>query len=137
MSQQEGDGKEVRYEHEHEYHEDESEDESVNNVAAVKPMNNIWDCKHLCIKTQEDEFGKIVSGWTCDYCPCPGNVGGYVFRRSINAPKVLAHVLKMAGQDVSIYKGIIPYPKKMVYKAMYNLNQVKKKEESNGCRFAR
>ena len=115
MSQQEGDGKEVRYEHEHEYHKNESEDESVNNVATVKSMNNIWDCKHLCIKTQEDEFGKIVSGWTCDYCPCPGNVGGYVFRRSVNATKALAHVLKMAGQDVAIYKGVIPYQKKMVY----------------------
>ena len=75
--------------------ENESEDESDNNIAAVKPMNSIWECKHLCIKTQEDEFGKLVHGWTCAYCPCPGDVGGYVFRKSVNATKALAHVLKL------------------------------------------
>ncbi len=67
--------------------ENESEDKSDNNIAAVKPMNSIWECKHLCIKTQEDEFGKLVHGWTCAYCPRPGNVGGYVFQKSVNATK--------------------------------------------------
>ena len=87
MSQQKGDGKEVEYEHEHEYHEDESEDKTADNVAVVKPMNIIWDYEHLCIKTHEDEFGVLISEWTCAYCPRPGNVGGYVFRKSINATK--------------------------------------------------
>ena len=94
MSQQKGDGEEVEYEHEHEYHEDESEDETANNIAAVKPMNSVWDCEHLCIKMHEDVFGKLISGWTCVYCPRPGNVGVYVFWKSINATKVLAHSLQ-------------------------------------------
>jgi hypothetical protein len=59
MSQQEGDNKEVGYEHAYEYNEDESEDKSDNNVAVVKPMNSIWECKHLCIKTQEGIRGGI------------------------------------------------------------------------------
>ena len=118
------------YEHEHEYHEDEDElEESANNVVALKPMNSVWDCEHLCVKTQEDEFGKLISGWTCAYCPRPGNVGGYVFRKSVNATKALAHVLKLKGQDVALCRGIIPYQKKMAYKALYNINRVKKKEK--------
>jgi hypothetical protein len=130
MSQQKGDGGEVRfYEHEHEYHEDESDDESANNAAVVRPMNSVWEYKYLCIKTQEDQFGKLIIGWTCGYCPCPGNVGGYVFQRGVNATKALAHVLKLAGQDVAICKGIIPYEKKMAYKALYNMNLVKKKKK--------
>ena len=75
MSQQIGDGSKVGfYEHEHEYHKDESDDESANNAAAVNPMNSVWECEYLCIKTQEDQFGKLISGWTCAYCPCSGNV---------------------------------------------------------------
>ena len=84
-------------------------------------MNSVWDC--------EDEFGKLISGWTCAYCPRPGNVGGYVFRKSVNATKALAHVLKLAGQDVAICRGIIPNQKKMAYKALYNMNLVKKEEK--------
>jgi hypothetical protein len=59
MSQQEGDSKEVGYEHAYEYNEDESEGKSDNNVAVVKPMNSIWECEHLCIKTQEGIRGGI------------------------------------------------------------------------------
>ncbi len=125
MSQQEGDG----YEHVHEYHDDESEDELADNVAAVKPLRSIWDCKHLCIKTREDEFGKLMSGWTCAYCPRSGNVGAYVFRKTVNATKALAHVLKFAGQDVAICRGIIPTAKKKAYRALYNLNQAKIQEK--------
>jgi hypothetical protein len=78
---------------------------------------------------QEDNFGKNIGGWTCAYCPCPGNVAGYVFRKSVNATKALAHVLKIKGQDVAICKGVIPYPKKKAYKALYNANQIKIKEK--------
>ena len=96
MSQQKGDGGEVRfYEHEHEYHEDELDDESANTAATVRPMNSVWECEYLCIKMQENQFGKLISEWTCAYCPRPGNVGGYVFRKSVNATKALAHVLKL------------------------------------------
>jgi hypothetical protein len=130
MSQQKGDGGEVVfYEHEHEYHEDESDDKSANNAAAVKPMNSIWECEYLRIKTQEDQSGKLISGWTCAYCPRPGNVGGFVFRKSVNATKALAHVPKLVGQDVAVCRGIIPYEKKMAYKALYNMNLVKKNEK--------
>jgi hypothetical protein len=130
MSQQKGDGGKVGfYEHEHEHHEDELDDESANNAAAVMPMKSICECKYLCIKTQEDQFGKLISGWTCAYCPRPGNVGGYVFQKSVKATKALAHILKLAGQDVAICRGIIPYEKKMVYKALYNMNLAKKKEK--------
>ena len=48
---------------------------------------------------------------------------------SVNATKALVHILKLAGQDMAIWKGIIPYPTKMVYKALHNLNRVKKKEK--------
>jgi hypothetical protein len=112
------------FEHEYEHHEDEDEESAHNNAAAVslKPMNSIWDCEYLCITTQEDGFGKNISGWTCAYCPHPGNVGGYVFCKSINETKALAHVLKMKSQDVAICNGVIPYPKKKTYKSLYNVN---------------
>ena len=129
MSQQEGDGKEVRYEHEHEYHGDESDDESASNVATVKPLNSTWDCKHQCIKTHEDEFGKLISGWTCAYCPRSGYSGVSVFRKRVTATKAIAHVLKLAGQDVVICRRINPMAKKKVYRALYNLNQVKIQEK--------
>ena len=129
MSQQKGGGDEAGYEHEHEYHEDELEDESANNAAAVKPMNSVWECKHLCIKMHKDGFGKLISGWTCAYSSRPGNVEGYVFGKSVNATKACSHVLKLAGQDVAICREIIPYEKKMAYKTLYNMNLVKKKEK--------
>ena len=129
MSQQEGDGKEVRYEHEHEYHGDELNDESASNVATVKPLNSTWDCKHRCIKTHEDEFGKLISGWTCAYCPRSGYIGVSVFRKRVTATKAIAHVLKLAGQDVVICRRIIPIAKKKVYRALYNLNQMKIEEK--------
>ncbi len=78
---------------------------------------------------QEDNFGKNIGGWTCAYCPCSGNVGGYIFCKSVNATKALAHFLKIKGQDVAICKGVIHYPKKKVYKALYNANQIKIKEK--------
>ncbi len=64
------------FEHEDEHHENEDEESAHNNTAAasLKPMNSIWDCEYLCITTQEDNFGKKIGGWTCAYCPCPGNV---------------------------------------------------------------
>jgi hypothetical protein len=74
---------------------------------------------------QEDNFGKNIGGWTCAYYPHPGNVGGYVFRKSVNATKALVHVLKIKGQDVAICKGVIPYPKKKAYKALYSANHIK------------
>jgi hypothetical protein len=61
---------------------------------------------------EDDYFGKNIGGWTCAYCPCPGNVGGYVFRKSANATKALAHVLKIKGQDVAICKGESPIQRK-------------------------
>jgi hypothetical protein len=118
------------FKHEYEHHEDEDEESAHNDAAAasLKPMNSIWDCEYLCIMMQEDNFGKNIGGWTCAYCPHPGDVGGYVIRKSINATKALAHVLKIKGQDVPICKGVIPYPKKKVHKALYNANQIKIKE---------
>ncbi len=112
------------FKHEYEHHEDEDEESAHNDAAAasLKPMNSIWDCKYLCITMQEDDFGKNIGGWTCAYCPCPGNVGGYVFCKSVNATKALAHILKIKGQDVAICKGVIPYPKKKAYKSLYNAN---------------
>jgi hypothetical protein len=52
------------FEHEYEHHEDEDEESAHNNAAAasLKPMNSIWDCEYLCIKMQEDNFGKNIGG---------------------------------------------------------------------------
>ena len=116
MSQQEGDDEEVGYEHEYEYDEDESEDESANNATAVKPMNSIWDCEHLCIKMHEDEFGKLISGWTCAYSPCPGNVGGYVFQKSVNAKKCLCTSLSWQGNMWLFVRGLFPIQRKWCIK---------------------
>ena len=89
----------------------------------VKPLNSIWDCEHLCIATQENEFGKTVRGWTCAYCPHPGNVGGYTFHKTVNA---LCHILKLRGNAVDTCKGTIPYAKKRVYKALICHNILQK-----------
>jgi hypothetical protein len=72
---------------------------------------------------------KTVSGWTCAYCPCPGNVGGYILHKTVNATKALCHVLKLRGNAVGTCKGIIPYAKKRAYKALYNANQIKIKDK--------
>ena len=103
--------------HQYDYVVEESQENVFLASSPVKPLNSIWDCEHLCIATQEGKFGKTVSGWTCNYCPCPGNVGGYTFRKTVNATKVLCHVLKLRGNAVGTCKGTIPYTKKRAYKA--------------------
>jgi hypothetical protein len=80
--------------------EEESQEDALLASLPVKPLNSIWDCEHLCIATQENEFGKTVSGWTCAYCPRPGNVRGYIFLKTVNATKALCHVLKLRGNAV-------------------------------------
>ncbi len=95
----------------------------------VKPLNSIWDCEHLCIAMQEDKFGKTISGWTCAYCPRPGNIGGYIFHKTVNAIKVLVHVLKLKGQAIGTCRGVIPYAKERAYKALNNVKQIKIKDK--------
>ena len=107
----------------------ESQEDALSASLPVKPLNSIWDCEHLCIVMQENEFGKTVSGWTCAYCPRSGNVGGYIFRKTVNATKALCHVLKLRGNAVGTCKGTIPYSKKRAYKALYNVNRIKIKDK--------
>jgi hypothetical protein len=118
--------------------EEESQEDELLASLPVKPLNSIWDCLHLCIATQENKFGKTVSGWTCAYCPRPGNVGGYLFHKTGNATKTLCHVLKLRGNAVGICKGTIPYAKKRTYEALYNANRIKIKDKQGlGCSAVR
>ena len=60
---------------------------------------------------------------------------GMFSRRASTQQKALAHAQKLAGQDVTICRGIIPYEKKMAYKALYNMNLVKNKRRKQGMPF--
>ncbi len=42
--------------------EEESQEDALSASLPVKPLNSIWDCEHLCIATQENKFGRTVSG---------------------------------------------------------------------------
>ena len=55
----------------------------------------IWECPEMNLVTREEE-GKVVSGWSCGYCPRPAQ-GPPKFHKHINATKAHAHVLKMKG----------------------------------------
>ena len=115
----------------HQYNDEveESQEDAFLASSPVKPLNSIWDCEHLCISMQKNEFGKAVSGWSYAYCPRRGNVGGYIFRKTVNATKALCHVLKLRGNAIGTCKGTIPYAKKRVYKALYNANRIKIKDK--------
>ena len=60
----------------------------------------IWECPEMNLVTHEEEEGKVVSGWSCVYCPYPAR-GPPKFHKHINATnKALAHVLKLKGCNI-------------------------------------
>ena len=89
----------------------------------------IWECPEMNLVTHEEEEGKVVSGWSCVYCPYPAR-GPPKFHKHINATKALAHVLIMKGHNISICKGVIPYAKKISIKLCIMWSALRKGRET-------
>ncbi len=57
-------------------------------------IDSIWDCLGITLDTINDDDGKTIMGWRCNYCLIPGNRGGSRFFKHRNASKALSHLTK-------------------------------------------
>ncbi len=57
-------------------------------------IDSVWDCPGMTLYTINDDDGKTIMGWRCDYCLIPGNRGGSRFFKHRNASKALSHLTK-------------------------------------------
>jgi hypothetical protein len=58
----------------------------------------VWDCPGITLNTINDDDGKTIMGWRCNYCLIPGNRSGSRFFKHRNASKALSHLTK--GKDI-------------------------------------
>ncbi len=66
-----------------------------------------WFCLGLSgitIDTINDDDGKTIMGWRCNYCLIPGNRGGSRFFKHRNACKALSHLTK--GKNIVTCTGL-------------------------------
>jgi hypothetical protein len=57
-------------------------------------IDSVWDCPGITLDTINDDDGKTIMGWRCDYCLIPGNCGGSRFFEHRNTSKALSHLTK-------------------------------------------
>jgi hypothetical protein len=67
-------------------------------------IDSVWDCSGITLDTINDDDGKTIMGWRCDYCLIPGNCGGSRFFKHHNASKALSHLTK--GKDIVTCTGL-------------------------------
>jgi hypothetical protein len=67
-------------------------------------IDSVWDCPGITLDTMNDDDGKTIMGWRCDYCLIPSNCGGSRFFKHHNAPKALLHLTK--GKDIVTCTGL-------------------------------
>ncbi len=60
-------------------------------------IDSVWDCPGVTLDTMNDDDGKTIMGWRCDYSLIPGNRGGSRFFKHRNASKALLHLTKEKG----------------------------------------
>jgi hypothetical protein len=73
----------------------------------------VWDCPGITLNTINDDDGKTIMGWRCNYCLIPGNRGGSRFFKHHNASKALLHLTK--GKDIVTCTGLRNIPPNVVH----------------------
>jgi hypothetical protein len=73
----------------------------------------VWDCQGITLDTINDDDGKTIMGWRCNYCLIPGNRGGSRFFKHRNASKALLHLTK--GKDIVTCTGLRNIPPNVVH----------------------
>ncbi len=76
-------------------------------------IDSIWDCLGITLDTMNDDDGKTIMGWRCNYCLIPGNRGGSRFFKHRNASKALSHLTK--GKDIVTCTGLQNIPPNVVH----------------------
>ncbi len=76
-------------------------------------IDSVWDCPGITLDTINDDDGKAIMGWRCDYCLIPGNRGGSRFFKHRNASKALLHLTK--GKNIVICTGLCNIPPNVVH----------------------
>ncbi len=76
-------------------------------------IDSVWDCPGITLNTINDDDGKTIMGWRCDYCLIPGNCGGSRFFKHRNASKALLHLTK--GKDIVTCTGLQNIPPNVVH----------------------
>jgi hypothetical protein len=76
-------------------------------------IDSVWDCPGITPDTMNDDDGKTIMGWRCNYCLIPGNRGGSRFFKHHNASKALMHLTK--GKDIVTCTGLRNIPPNVVH----------------------
>jgi hypothetical protein len=76
-------------------------------------IDSVWDCPGITLDTMNDDDGKTIIGWRCDYCLIPGNCGGSRFFKNRNASKALLHLTK--GKDIVTCTSLRNIPPNVVH----------------------
>ena len=110
--------------------DNEVDDVSPNNlIGEFDHLNLMWECDALNVIVQRDNADKTTTGWMCAYYPCPHSIGGPVVRKTVNATKALAHLMKLLGNDVTLCQGNIPFTKQRQYQEFYNRTLLLRKQK--------
>ena len=76
-------------------------------------IDSVWVCPGITLNTINDDDGKTIMGWRCNYCLIPGNRGGSRFFKHRNASKALSHLTK--GKDIVTCTGLQNIPPNVVH----------------------
>jgi hypothetical protein len=76
-------------------------------------IDSIWDCPGITLDNMNDDDGKIMMVWRCNYCHIPGNRGGSRFFKHRNASKALSHLKK--GKDIVTCTSLQNIPPNVVH----------------------
>jgi hypothetical protein len=82
----------------------------------IKPplvIDSVWDSPGITLDTINDDDGKTIMGWRCDYCLIPGNRGSSRFFKHRNASKALLHLTK--GKDIVTCTSLRNIPPNVVH----------------------
>jgi hypothetical protein len=75
--------------------------------------DSVWGCSGITLDTMNDDDGKTIMGWCCNYCLIPGNCGGSRFFKHRNASKALSHLTKR--KEVVTCTGLRNIPPNVVH----------------------
>jgi hypothetical protein len=76
-------------------------------------IDSVWDCPSITLNTINDDDGKTIMGWHCNYCLIPSNRGGSRFFKHRNASKALLHLTKE--KDIVTCTGLWNIPPNVVH----------------------
>jgi hypothetical protein len=73
----------------------------------------VWDCPGITLDTINDDDGKPIMGWRCNYCLIPGICGDSRFFKHRDASKALSHLTKR--KDIVTCTGLRNIPPNVVH----------------------